>query len=99
MLPDGSVLVGAPPAVANGLSPLPGSAVPTAQRLAQPTAVFHIPVPFGRAAELVKLLYEFFGDTFEFQLNAEAMAALPVDQIKEIQDYMRQRARGVEDQY
>jgi hypothetical protein len=87
--PNGDVVISAPPATARGDAPLPGSLVSTPARIAAPMATLNIPVPMGRFIPFMRLLFEFFGDEFDVQLNTEVMAALSAEQWRELQALTR----------
>lgn len=87
--PNGDVVVSAPSATARGDAPLPGSLVATPARLAVPMATLNIPVPMNRFMPFVRLLFEFFGDEFQVQLNTQVMAALSAEQWRELQELTR----------
>jgi hypothetical protein len=87
----GNVAVHAPPAVARGLAPTPGSAVPTPARLSVPMAQFEVSVPINRVVSLIRLLKDFYGDDFPFvpNLSLEFMSHLSASEVAELQEMFK----------
>jgi hypothetical protein len=85
------VTIQAPPAIAQGLSPTPGSAVPTPARLATPMAKFEVQVPFDRIVSLIRVLKEFYGEDFPFapNLSLEIVSRLSAADVAELQEMFR----------